>query len=122
MPTWLQIILSVFASVMASSGFWAFLLSRKEKKERAKEKEEDKKSATNRMLIGLGHDRIINLCIKYIERTWISKDEYEDLMKYLYEPYIELGGNGTAKRLIEEVKKLPIKELTYSEQIKNSKK
>ena len=122
MPTWLQIILSVFASVMASSGFWAFLLSRKEKKERAKEKEEDKKSATNRMLIGLGHDRIINLCIKYIERTWISKDEYEDLMKYLYEPYIELGGNGTAKRLIEEVKKLPIKELTYSEQIKGAKK
>lgn len=122
MATWLQIILSVFTSVMASSGLWAYLLGRREKRERQKEKEEDKKSASNRMLMGLGHDRIIAICSKLIERGWVSKDEYEDLMKYLYDPYTELGGNGTVKRLIEEVKKLPIKNISYYDQAKGTKK
>ena len=66
------------------------------------------------MILGLGHDRIIYLCEKYIERGWISSDEYENLNMYLFEPYTKMGGNGTAKRLMAIVDNLPTKEVKYT--------
>lgn len=74
------------------------------------------------MLLGLGHDRIVTLCMKYIERGWISSDEHEDLTKYMYEPYTKMGGNGTVKRLMAEVNKLPIHKITYMQQAQQNKK
>lgn len=61
------------------------------------------------MLKGLGHDRIIELGTKYIKEGSISRDEFENLNDYLYRPYQELGGNGTAEKIMEEVKKIPFK-------------
>ena len=61
------------------------------------------------MLLGLAHDRIIWLCEKYIDRGWISTEEFENLHDYLYIPYKEMGGNGSAERLMNIVKTLPIK-------------
>ena len=107
MEPWVQTILAVFAAVMASSGFWAYLLARR-----------DKKSAKTKMLLGLGHDRIIYLCSKYIERGYITKDEYEDLNDYLYKPYSLMGGNGTAERLMREVSTLPVKNITHVQQLR----
>lgn len=98
MPEWLQIIIAV----VGSSGIWTFLSTWMQKKS-------EKKSLSNRMLLGLGHDRIIWLCEKYIERGYITKDEFENLHDYLYIPYKEMGGNGTAERLMKEVEKLPIR-------------
>lgn len=94
MEIW-EILISVFGSVMASSGLWALITKRQEKKD-----------IKTRMLLGLAHDRIMDLGQKYIERGKITYDEYENLEKYLYEPYIEMGGNGSAKRIMEEVNKL----------------
>lgn len=94
MEIW-EILISVFGSVMASSGLWALITKRQEKKD-----------IKSRMLLGLAHDRIMDLGQKYIERGKITYDEYENLEKYLYEPYIEMGGNGSAKRIMEEVNKL----------------
>ena len=68
--------------------------------------------------MGLGHDRLVYLCMRYIERGWVSSDEYEDLNKYLYSPYTEMGGNGTVKKLMSEVQKLPIHHITYMQQAK----
>jgi hypothetical protein len=65
------------------------------------------------MLIGLGHDRIIYLGMTYIKRGYITKDEYENLHDYLYKPYAMMGGNGTAKRVMDEVDKLPVKPEQY---------
>ena len=62
------------------------------------------------MLRGLAHDRICYLGEVYIKQGYISKDDYENLHDYLYKPYEELGGNGTAKRIIDEVKKLPLRD------------
>ena len=109
MEPWLQMAVTVVCSVLASSGFWAWMTSRREKKD-----------AKTKMLLGLGHDRIISLAIQYIERGWITQDEYEDLNKYLYQPYVELGGNGTAKRLMKAVKELPIHHLSYVQQAKQN--
>ena len=37
------------------------------------------------------------------------KSEYENLNDYLYAPYEKMGDNGSAKRVIEEVRRLPIR-------------
>ena len=95
---WAEIIFTVIGSVAASSGFWAWVQAHS-----------NKKDTSTQMILGLGHDRIIYLCEKYIDRGWISSEEYDNLRNYLYEPYVKLGGNGTAKRLMEIVEKLPIK-------------
>lgn len=81
----------------------------------------DKKDAKTRMLLGLGHDRIISLAMEYIGRGWITQDEYEDLNKYLYIPYQEMGGNGTAERIMTEIRKLPIRHISYAQQAKQEK-
>ena len=91
----------VILAIFASSGFWAFLLA-------IVNKLFDKKSAKNKMILGLGHDRIIALSEKYISQGWISSDDFENLHDYLYLPYIKMGGNGTAEKLMHEVEKLPI--------------
>lgn len=98
MNDWLQIAITVFCAVVASSGFWAWLSKRNENKD-----------VKTKVLIGLAHDRIIYLGMKYIERGYVTRDEYENLNDYLYEPYKEMGGNGSAKRVMESVQKLPIR-------------
>ena len=65
------------------------------------------------MLIGLAHDRIIYLGMSYIEKGYITEDEYENLYEYLYKPYEKLGGNGSAKRIMTEINQLAIRKSTY---------
>ncbi len=97
MGQWFQILLTIFSSVLASSGLWAYITKRLEKKD-----------VKTEMLIGLGHDRIMYLGMAYIERGYITSDEYENLYEYLYKPYEKMGGNGSAKRIMNEVNNLPI--------------
>ena len=99
---WIQMIMTIICSVLASSGFWAYI-----------QKRQDKKDGKTQLLIGLAHDRIIELGMKYIERGYIAKDEYENLNDYLYKPYEKEGGNGSAKRIMQEVNKLPIHDSGY---------
>lgn len=105
MATWVQLLITALAAVLASSGFWAFIMKRT-----------DKNNAEARMLVGLGHDRIIELGLKYIQRGWITEEEYENLHDYLYKPYEELGGNGSAKKIMTEVNKLPIRQIRFVEE------
>ena len=105
MESWPQILLTIFSSVLASSGLWAYVTKRLEKKD-----------VKTEMLIGLGHDRIMYLGMAYIERGYITSDEYENLYEYLYKPYEKMGGNGSAKRIMNEVNKLPIHKSQYKEE------
>lgn len=94
----MQMIITIICSVLASSGFWVYL-----------QRQFDKKDVKSEMLIGLAHDRILELGMRYLERgDWITQDEYDNLHKYLYEPYVKLGGNGTAKKIMCEIDKLRI--------------
>ena len=70
----------------------------------------NKRTAESNMLMGLGHDRIVFLGQQYIKRGYITKDEYENLHDYLYKPYSELGGNGTAAKVMKEVEGLSLRE------------
>ncbi len=98
MESWFEILLAV----LASSGLWAFITKLSERKD-----------VKTRMLVGLGHDRIMWLGMKYIERGWITQDEYENLYEYLYKPYKAMGGNGSAERVMQELNKLPIHKNDY---------
>lgn len=81
-----------------SGGFWVYLKHKYEHKD-----------AIERLIMGLAHDKIIHLGIKYIEKGFVSKDEYDDLIKYFWEPYNELAGDGSAERIVGIVKTLPLK-------------
>ena len=93
-----QIVVPIAVAVLTSSGLWALVSKRA-----------DKNDAERKMLVGLAHDRITHLGMAYLTRGYITQDEYENLNDYLYQPYEKMGGNGSAKRIMEEVRKLPIK-------------
>ena len=92
MEPWIQMVVTIVCSVIASSGFWAFV-----------NKRSDSRDVKTEMLVGLAHDRIV------------YQDEYENLYQYLYKPYEKMGGNGSAKRIMNEVNKLPLRKSEYNE-------
>lgn len=49
-----------------------------------------------------------HLGMAYVERGYITQDEYENLRVYLYEPYEKRGGNWQRRRVMLEVDKLPV--------------
>jgi len=100
----LDTILPVVLALVASSGFWAYIMYRLEKRDNVSEQ---RKLQTD-LLIGLAHDRVVYLGLKYIKRGWITADEFENLSVYLYTPYKAMGGNGSANRIMAEVEKLRI--------------
>lgn len=93
----MQLTAAVLGSALAFSGLWALVGRRA-----------DKDDAERKMLVGLAHDRIVHLGMAYVERGYITQDEYENLRVYLYEPYEKMGGNGSARRVMLEVDKLPV--------------
>lgn len=100
-----DVIIAALITGATSSGICsliAFFIQRHDRKK-------DTRLDEAKMILGLGHDRIVYLGSRYIERGWITQDEYENLHDYLYLPYSKLGGNGTAERVMQEVKALPLR-------------
>lgn len=98
MSDYIQMFLTILCSIIASSGFWAYIQKRFEKKD-----------VRTKLVLGLAHDRIIWLGMQYIDRGWITEREYENLHDYLYIPYKDCGGNGTAEKIMKDVEKLDMK-------------
>lgn len=92
-------VVTIVVAVMASSGLWAFLQTRF-----------DKNDNRTKLLMGLAHDRIVELGASYLKRGYITREEFDHLDKYLWGPYNQNKGNGTAKRIMDGVVKLPIKD------------
>jgi len=88
-------IVTMLTTLGASSGFWTYVLA-----------ESGKKNANTKLLMGLAYIKACELGFQYIERGSISRDELEDFQKYLYKPYIELGGNGVLEHLMKEINTL----------------
>lgn len=91
-----EFLITIIVAIFGSTGFWSWLQVRFKAK-----------SAEDRLLMGIGYSKIIQETDRYIKRGWISSDEYNDLNRHLYQPYEDMGGNGTAKRQMEIVKSLP---------------
>ena len=89
-------IITIIVAIFGSTGFWSWLSGRRQKKDGA-----------TRLILGLAYQQIIRSAEHYIKRGFIDSDEYNELNRYLFEPYTAMGGNGTAQKLMEEVKHLP---------------
>lgn len=99
----MDLLVTVIVSVFASTGFWTLINAIYQKKT-------ETKSAGDKLLLGLAFKAIVEVCQHHLAVGYISADEYMELNKYLYEPYKELDGDGTATRLMREVEKLPLRE------------
>lgn len=105
MEPYILAIVTVLGSVIASSGFWAYL-----------QRKDDSKKAMYRLLRSLAYAELMRQGLTYIDRGWISRDELEEYEEGLYGPYKAFGGNGVAERIRSDVVRLPIKSYhRYSE-------
>ena len=84
--------------IFASAGFWSLIRLIY-----------DKKSNRSKAILGLTYLAVKMSCTKLLERGYATPEEIEDIEKYMFEPYEAMGGNGTAKMLMEKVKQLPLK-------------
>lgn len=89
---------NMIAVVFACSGFWACVQAFFQNRGKLR-----------MLILGLAFKQIIDSCEFYINRGYISTDEFAELNRYLFEPYQKLGGDGTAQRLIKEVERLPMR-------------
>ena len=109
MEIWTQVAVPVIVALLTSTALWGVVSKVILKRMELAAKRSKADEAERKLLVGLAHDRIIHLGMVHIDRGYITQDEYENLQVYLYEPYAEMGGNGSAKRVMEEVRKLPIR-------------
>lgn len=98
----METIHAVILAFIASGGFWTLVQTLIVKRQ-------DRSTAERQALLALLHDRIYTEAKIRIGNKRISAEDYDNL-RYLYEPYKALGGNGTCERLMSEVDKLPIGE------------
>lgn len=92
-------LITIIGAVFICNGFWEFLIHWWESKHSAK-------TVTEKAVLALLHDKLYYLCEKHINAGYITVDEFDNLT-YLYEPYKEMGGNGTCEQLYNDCKKLP---------------
>lgn len=98
---WIEMLITIAGSVFTSSGLWTLILH--------KVKQKDTGILMTR---GMAHYRIIEEGQKFIDRGWITHEEYDDFMKYLGDPYLESGSNGLAKKMIDDISDLPFKSVS----------
>lgn len=95
-----DLVLGIIVSVFASTGFWTLINT-------IYVNRLNKKSVERKALLGLLHEELKARCEEYLRVGKISLQDYEDLRKYVYDPYRDLGGNGTGEDLFNKVKTLP---------------
>lgn len=98
MNPWVQLVVTVLITLISSGGFWAYL-----------QKHHTKRNQTDLLMMGLAYKEIVSSGMSFIERGWITAEEYEDYHRFLYAPYLALGGNGVTTRIAAEVANLPIR-------------
>lgn len=93
-----ELIITIIVAIFGSTGFWTWLQNRQRRK-----------SAETRLLLGIAYSKIINQCDRHIEAQEVSAQELKELTDYLYQPYHDMGGNGTVDSMMAQVRALPIR-------------
>lgn len=83
-------------ALLGGSGIWAW----------ANAKAEHNNNAA-KLLLSVSRNQLITLGRGYIDRGYITMDEYEEY-EAEYQIYSALGGNGLARRVFEQVDDLPM--------------
>lgn len=105
-----QILITIFGC----AGFWTFATEVwKSRTSKEKKQEEMRKMVCEAIKpieqssLALSKDRLLHLCNTYLKDGCITTAQLESL-NTLYEAYVQLGGNGTIKRLYEEVLEMKV--------------
>ena len=83
-------------ALLGSSGIWAWAKTRT-----ARNDSEDK------LLLAVARTQLVQQGREYLKRGYITMDEYEEYEDH-YKLYSDLGGNGLARRIFEQVDDLPM--------------
>ncbi len=102
-----QMIVTALISAITSSGVMSLIIYLIQRRDKKKEREEAMNSAQSRMLLGLGHDKIVYLTDKFVRRGSITLKEKRNL-EFLCKPYFDLGGNGDCRIGYDACQKLPV--------------
>ena len=86
----------VFSALFGAPGMWAFVKAKT-----------DRNDDSAKLLLSVSRNQLVALGRTYIERGYITMDEYEEY-EAEYKIYSSLGGNGLARRLFEQVDDLPM--------------
>ena len=89
-----EIMITIVASVLASSGLWQFILYKSQRK-----------STQTQAILALLQNEIYSQAEKAIKAGSITTDDFDNLT-CLYEPYEKMGGNGTGATLYNKCKDL----------------
>lgn len=102
-----HMIATAVLTAVTSSGVMSLIIYLLQRRDRLREKAEANESAQSKMLLGLGHDKIVYLTDKFVRRGAITLKEKRNL-EFLYIPYAELGGNGDCKIGYDACQRLPV--------------
>lgn len=115
----LQTIITAVITALTSSGFVSLILYFLQRRDRQKEKEESTESAQAKMLLGLGHDRILSITDRLVKRGAITLKEKRNL-EYLWKPYSSLHGNGDCEIGYKACQQLPVVSEEKAEELDNT--
>lgn len=96
----------ILVAIIGSNAFFTFVQFLITRHDNAKNALSQHEKAQNDMLIGLGHDKLLYLTDKFVQRGGITLKERRNL-DYLYKPYHAAGGNGDCQIGYEACEKLP---------------
>ena len=83
-------------ALLGGSGIWAWARTRSERND-----------SEDQLLLQVAKNQLISQGRFYLERGYITMDEYEEYESE-YKVYATLGGNGLARRVFKQVDDLPI--------------
>lgn len=83
-------------ALLGSSGIWMWVKTKT-----------DRNNSEDRLLLAVARNQLVKQGRKYIKRGYITMDEYEEYEDN-YRLYSDLGGNGLARRIFEQVNELPM--------------
>ena len=86
----------LITTVLSGPGIWAWAKTRTQRND-----DEDK------LLLQVAKNQLITQGRFYLDRGYITMDEYEEY-ESVYKVYSNLGGNGLARRVFEQVDDLPM--------------
>ena len=115
----LQTIITAVITALTSSGFVSLILYFLQRRDRRKEKEDSIESAQAKMLLGLGHDRILSITDRLVKRGAITLKEKRNL-EYLWKPYSSLHGNGDCEIGYKACQQLPVVSEEKAEELDNT--
>lgn len=86
----------LISTIFGAPGLWAFMKTKA-----------DNNNNSVKLLLTVSKNQLISLGRTYLDRGYITMDEYEEY-EAEYQIYSSLGGNGLARRIFKQVDDLPM--------------